>query len=210
MKVRFSAMALAALVLVPAVLGQTQGQQNQQGQAPQGRIGILDVRAAIITSAEGKQASAELQSQFSPRQAELDTLRRRIEDMQRRLREGERTLSQEEQNRIARELNQSTRFYQRKEEDLREDLGVAEEEVVQRIGRKMMELVDNYARENGFSVILDVSAQGGPVIYAASQVNITQEIVRLYDQAHPVAAAAPAQQPGQARPQQPGQPRPQP
>jgi outer membrane protein len=205
MKVRYLAITLAALLLaVPAAMAQTQGQQEQSAAM---KLGILDVRAAIISTAEGRQASAELQSQFAPRQSELDTLRRRIEDLQRRLREGERTLSQEEQGRLARDLNQTSRLYQRKEEDLREDAGIAEEDVVQRIGRKMMELVDRYARENGFTVILDVSAQG-PVIYASNQVNITPEIIRLYDQAHPVSSAA--AQPGQPQPPQPGQPRPQP
>lgn len=205
MKAKSIVVALAALLLAAGAAAQGQG----QGQSDSARIGILDVRAAIINTAEGKQASAELQSQFAPRQSELDTLRRRIEDLQRRLREGERTLSQEEQGRLLRELNQASRLYQRKEEDLREDLGLAEEEVVQRIGSKMMELVDRYARENGYLVILDVSQQGGPVLYASTQVNITQDIVRLYDQAHPVSASA-APAPGTPRPQPPAQPRPQP
>jgi hypothetical protein len=43
--------------------------------------------------------------------------------------------------------------------------------------------------------VLDTSAQGSPVVYASSQSDITQEIVRLFDQAYPIkagSAAAPA------------------
>ncbi|MGB8477077.1 MAG: hypothetical protein WCE61_23610, partial [Candidatus Acidiferrum sp.] len=45
----------------------------------------------------------------------------------------------------------------------------------------------------GYSVILDTSGQNSPILYASDQVNVTQEIVRLYDQAYPVkTGAAPA------------------
>ncbi len=39
-------------------------------------------------------------------------------------------------------------------------------------------------------VVLDSSAQGSPVVYGATQADITQEIVRLYDQAYPLKAGA--------------------
>jgi hypothetical protein len=57
----------------------------------------------------------------------------------------------------------------------------------------MLEVLDRYSRENGFSLVLDTSAQGSPVVYGSAQSDITQEVVRLYDQAYPVkGGAAPA------------------
>jgi len=76
---------------------------------------------------------------------------------------------------------------------LNEELNAAQGEVVDGIGRKMLEVLDRYARENGYAVVLDTSAQGTPVVYGSSQIDITQEIIRLYDQAYPIkAGAAPA------------------
>ena len=65
------------------------------------------------------------------------------------------------------------------------------------IGRKMLEVLDRYSRENGYTIVLDTSAQGSPVVYGSSQSDITQDIVRLYDQAYPVktGSAAPAAAP---------------
>jgi outer membrane protein len=51
-------------------------------------------------------------------------------------------------------------------------------------------VLDRYSRENGFTLVLDASAQGTPVVYASSTSDITQEIVRLYDQAYPVKGGA--------------------
>src|SRR5204862_1634685 len=52
-----------------------------------------------------------------------------------------------------------------------------------------------YARENGYSVVLDSSAQSTPILYASTQIDVTQDIIRLYDQAYPVKTGAPATQP---------------
>jgi len=47
-------------------------------------------------------------------------------------------------------------------------------------------------RENGYLAVLDTSAQGSPVVYGSSQADITQDVVRLYDQAYPIKAGTPA------------------
>jgi outer membrane protein len=214
MKYQTSTLALAILLLVPGTGAEA---QQPAGQAPSGqeqtvprKVGILNVRQAIISSAEGKQASAELQSQFATQQAELENLRKQLEDIQNRLR-NDRVLSDQEKTRLSREFSQLQRLFQRKQDNFQEDVNIAENEVVERIGLKMMEVVDRYARENNFAVILDVSGQSG-VVYADPAVDITQDIIRLYDQSHPVSAAPrPAQQPpspGQTRPQQQPPPRP--
>jgi outer membrane protein len=57
----------------------------------------------------------------------------------------------------------------------------------------MIDVLTKYSTQNGYAVILDTSSQQTPVIYAANQVDVTQDIIRLYDQAYPVkeASAAP-------------------
>jgi len=64
---------------------------------------VLSVRQAIVTTSEGKQASAELQSQFSARQSELESMNKKVNDLRQRLQAGQNTLSQEEQGRLTRE-----------------------------------------------------------------------------------------------------------
>jgi len=55
--------------------------------------------------------------------------------------------------------------------------------------------------ENGYAVVLDSSAQSTPILYASTQIDVTQDIVRLYDQAYPVKAGATA--PAQPKPATP-------
>src|SRR5580704_7954784 len=146
MKMRFAVPALTALLMVPAVWAQTGGSSAATA-AASGKVGVIDVQVAITSTAEGKQAAAELQSQFAPRQTELDNMRKQIEDLQTRLRTGSTTLSDDEKARLAREGDQMTRGYQRKQQESQDDFNDAQQEVVNRIGRKMMEVLDKYSKE---------------------------------------------------------------
>ncbi|MGA7793900.1 MAG: OmpH family outer membrane protein [Candidatus Acidiferrales bacterium] len=167
------------------------------------RIAVINIRNAIVATAEGKQAQAQLQSQFAPKQNELQTLQKQIEDLQRRMTEGARTLSDDEKAKMQREGELLSRRLQRGNDDLNEELNAAQGEIVDGIGRKMLEVLDRYARENGYTAVLDTSAQGSPVVYGSSQSDITQDIVRLFDQAYPIKAASGAAAPAAPKPAAP-------
>jgi len=205
MKDYYRAIALVAVLLVAVMAAWTQGGGSAPA-APPTKTGVLNVRQAIVSTSEGKQASAELQSQFSPRQNELENLNKQIEDVRSRLSAGARTLSDEEKTRLTRDGEKLARQLQRKQQELEEEVNTAQGEVFDRIGRKLLDVLDRYSRENGYSLVLDTSAQSTPVLYASSQVDVTQDIIRLYDQAYPVKGG----QPASATPRQPTTPKPAP
>jgi len=179
---------MLALLLLPAAgaWAQTGG-----GAAPSGqKIGTLNVRQAIVTTAEGKQASAQLQSQFASQQNDLQNMQKQIQDLQNRVTNSHGTLSEDEQGRLQRQGELMTRQFQRKQDDLNEAVNAAQSDIIDNIGRKMLDVLDRYSRENGYTVVFDTSAQGSPVVYGSSQIDITQEIVRLYDQAYPIKGGA--------------------
>jgi outer membrane protein len=122
----------------------------------------------------------------------LDNLNKQINDIRQRLQTGGDKLSQEEQIRLQRQGEALTKQAQRKQEDFQEDVNAAQQEVIDGIGRKMMDVLDRYARENGYSAVFDTSAQTSPILYASNKVDLTQEIIKLYDQAYPVKAASTA------------------
>src|ERR1700680_1198131 len=197
--------ALAIIFLAPLTGVRAQSAGGAAASAP-AKIAVLNVRNAIVATAEGKQAQALLQSQFAPKQNELQATQKQIEDLQRRLSEGARTLSDDEKAKLQRQGELLSRRLQRDNDGLTEELNAAQGEIVDGIGRKMLDVLDRYARENGYTAVLDTSAQGSPVIYGSSQADITQDVVRLYDQAYPVkgggapAASTPAPKPASPAP----------
>jgi outer membrane protein len=183
----------AALVAACLFLGASSWAQTPAaGSATNYKIGVVNTRQAIASTEEGKQASAELQAQFAPRQTELKNLSKQIDDLRQRLDAGSATLSDEEKARLTREGQRLTTQLNRKQQDYQDDVNAALGDVQDRIGRKLMDVLDRYARENGFQAIFDTSAQDSQIIYASNQIDVTQDIVKLYDQAYPVKASTSA------------------
>ena len=195
----FRMTALAAAGLIGAVAANAQAAPAAAAPAA-AKVGVLNVQAAIASTAEGKQASAELQSQFAARQTELETLNKQINDLRQRLQAGQNTLSQEEQARLTRQGEGLAKQAQRKQDEYNEDVQAALGDVRERIGRKMLDVLDRYARENGYSAIFDTSSQAQVIIYASNQADVTQDIIRLFDQAYPVKASAAPAKPAAAKP----------
>jgi outer membrane protein len=201
MKVRYSLMtALAVLLTVPAAWAQAESATG----APSGKVAVISLQEAITGTAEGKQASQQLQAQFAPRQNEVQSIGKQIQSIQERLQTGANTLSAEEQARLNREGAELQRRGQRDEQDLQQDMQDASQDAINRIGQKMMPILKKYAQQNGYGVVIDTSSQNTPVIYSSEQMDITQQIIKLYNDAYPIKAATPppAAHPGTSKPSQ--------
>jgi outer membrane protein len=188
MKTRFVIPLISALLMTSAAVAQSN--EPVKVTIPT-KFGVVNLQVAIMGTAEGKQATKELQAQFAPRYAEIQGLQKRIEENRARLSTGHTTLSDEEQSRIQQESAQLERSYQRKGQELQDDSNEAQLTVVNRIGGRIVSVLDKYSKENGYAMVLDNSSQQTPVLYAANQIDITQDIIRLYDQNYPVKVAQP-------------------
>jgi outer membrane protein len=156
--------------------------------AAQGKIGVINLTAAIASTGEGKKAIADLQTKYQPKQQELERLQNEIQAMQDQLsKQGGTTLSDEEQRRITRDLEEKQKILKRTTDDDQTDFSADRDEAVRRIGQKMVRIIEGYAPQNGFILVLD-GAQV-PIYYAAKDVDLTAEIVKRYDAANPVAVA---------------------
>lgn len=185
--IRVAALATVCLFGTSAVRGQA---APAAGSAAGTKIGVINVRQAIAGTAEGKQAGAELQSQFAARQSELEGMNKAINELRQRLDTSQGKLSPEEQTRLQRQGETMARQLQRKQDEYQEDVNAAQADVFDRIGRKLVDVLDRYARENGYVAVLDSSAQNTPILFASTNIDVTQDIVKLFDQAYPVKAGA--------------------
>jgi outer membrane protein len=154
---------------------------------PATKIGAINLRAAIANTAEGKQAAAQLDAQFAPRRKEIEDLNKQIGDLQQKLSAGAPVLNDAEREKLTLQGQKLTRQLDRRQNEFQEDLTDAQNEVVQRIGRRLVEVIAKYAPNNGYSAVLDDSANGSAVMYAST--DITQDIVKLYDQTYPAKAS---------------------
>lgn len=175
--------------------------------APAVNIAVVDFQAAMVNTAEGKKAAEDLRAQFNPRNAELDKIRQEIRDLENQLRTQERTLSDEARGQLLRQLDLKRKMGTRMEQDLRDELELAQNEIINRIGQKVQQVINQYAQEKSLSLVLNISQGDSTVVFATRAVNITTDIIQLYDKTFPVqAAAAPPAGPTPPRQNPPKQP----
>jgi len=182
------------MIVFTALLAALAGPLEVRGQSTPpvpGKIGVINIQGAIANTAEGKKVLADLQTKYQPRQKALQTLQQEINALQDQLAKGQATLSDEEQGRLNREVEDKQKQLKRDAEDGSTDFNNDRDEAVRKIGQKMVRVINDYAQQNGFTLVLD-DAQI-PVYFAAKDIEITQEIIKRYDAANPVTeAAAPA------------------
>jgi outer membrane protein len=182
--------AALTVACVVSTAGWSQSPSTAASTTAAGKVGVINIRQAIVATAEGKVASAELQSQFASRQTELEGLNKQIGDLRQRLATCEGKCSQEEIARLTSQGQRQAQQLERKQTEYQDDVNTAQGDVVDRIGRKMVDVLDRYARENGYAIVLDSSSQNTPILYASNQIDVTQDIIRLYDQNYPVKTGA--------------------
>ena len=165
----------------------------------QGKVGLINLQEAIANTAEGKKAFGELQKKFQPRQQDLQRQQQEIQALQEQLQKQQATLSDEERIRLTRELEDKSKLFKRASEDATADYQTESQDTYRRLGQKLVRLVNEYAQQNGFAIILEEAAV--QPYFATREIVLTEEIAKRYDAANPVeGAAAPAATPPPAAP----------
>lgn len=152
------------------------------------KIGVLNLQDAIASTQEGKQDLAQLQQKYASKRAALQQQDKDISALQDRLQNQSSMLSDTERYDLERQVSDKQRLLKEGQNDYQYDTQEDEQEIVSTIGSKMMKVVNQYATQQGFSLIL--STQQNLVLFASKPVDITQDIIKLYDSTYPVASAS--------------------
>jgi outer membrane protein len=187
MKIRISTTVVLLLALACPVLSWA---QSPASAGSPGKIGLLNIQEAIASTAEGKQALGELEKKYQPKRAELQQLQQEIASLEEQLQRGSTALSDDERARLTREHDTRATILKRTQEDAQANFQADNQDIGRRVGQKMVRIINDYAQENGFAVILDPAAAQVPVYYAVKDADILNDIVKRYDAANPVSAAA--------------------
>ncbi len=189
---------LLALSLVPLAYGQA-------ASAPT-KVGIIHIQNAIAQTKDGQKARTELEAKFGPRQKEVQAKQSELDGLETQYRNTANTMGDDARQKLARDIEAKRKQLQRDMDDAQADLQQDQDRILQDLGQKMMGIIDKYAADRGYALILDVSTQPSPVLFASNTIDITRDIVELYDKSEGTAAApsaAPAARPAAPKPAAP-------
>lgn len=174
--------ALATLLAAPSLPAQS---------APS-KIAIINIQGAILATRDGDKARTDIQGKFSGRAKDLESRLAEINKRKDQFNKGANTMAPEAREKLSREIDDLQKKYQWDSEDLQNDLDQEQSKYVNDIGQRMVQEIDAFAKDAGYAIVLDVSGQQNPVLWAANGIDITQEIVKRYDAKYASGAPAPA------------------
>jgi outer membrane protein len=194
-------LTMTAALTAPSAFAQT---SSQPGAQP-AKVGVINMQAAMIQSKDGQKAAALMQTKFAPKQAELEKKHQDIVALQEQLRKGQNTISEENKQKLMRDIELKNTSLKRETEDANADLEGEQQKITGELGGRIMSVLNKYSTENGFALVLDVGNQQTPVMFASNAINLTGEIVALFDKSSPGsgAPAAPTQAPASPKPATP-------
>ncbi len=161
-------------------------------QAGASKIGVIDLAKAIALSAEGKAAIVEFQKKVESKREELARKNGEIEALQKQLNDQKNTLNDDSRAAMARSIESKTTELQRAQEDAQKEFSQVQGEIYNRIGGKIFPVLQQYAKDNGLTVVIDTSQQGNQLVYADPSTDITDEIVKKFDSTPSTAVPKPA------------------
>jgi outer membrane protein len=186
--------SILAVALVLGAVALTMRSQTAQPKpvAPVVKIAVIQMREAMLATQEGQAAGKAMQAKYAPKRAALEKEDAAIVGLEEQLKKGAATMSADARQRMQDDVARRKKNLERDVEDLDAEQQAEDNRVAQGITVKLGEVIDKAAKANGYTVVMDASA---PLLWASEGANITPEIIKAYDAAHPVkaAAAAPAE-----------------
>jgi outer membrane protein len=162
--------------------------------APAGptKVGIIQAQAALLGTKDGQRAVAELNKRLEPTHAAIDKKATTIRELTDKLQRGGNAMADAAKAELNRNIADLTKAYNRDMEDAQAEANEANSKMFEELTGKFTKVVDSYAVANGYTLILNVSDQNTPVLYASNNTDITADVIALYDKTYPVAAPATA------------------
>jgi len=189
MLVRTYVTALSALLLGFSTLAQAQSN---------GKVGVINIQSALVSTKDGQKAAGELEAKSMPKKKAIDGKQGEINNLKDQLQKGQNALSDTAKQELIRNIDVKTKSLNRDMEDAQAELDAEQQKILQDLGGRMMAVIDKYAKDNGFTLILDVSSPQTPVLFASNTIDITKDIIELYDKNAGGAAVKPAAPTGAA------------
>ena len=160
------------------------------GQQVSTKIAVINMQTAILGTKDGQKASQQLMAKVDPKRKEFTTRQNEIAQLEQQLEKGETVMSNDKKEELARSIDEKKKRLQRDTEDAEEQLQGEQQQLLQGLAQRMSAIVDKYAKDNGYALVIETSNPSTPVLYAASQLDITKEMIALYDKATANGSAA--------------------
>jgi len=192
----FVAILLPVMMTGVLVTGFAQGQTAAGGANM--KIGFVSSYDVLYGTDEGKQALDKLNGVMQDKQKQFDTQKAELDKLKDEFAQKERNLNPSTAAEMRTQIGDKEKALTRFQEDAQTEINHRRDELLSAISEKIQAIISDYAQQNNFGAILMRDPQ--VVTYIAPAMDVTPDIIKVYNQKHPAAAGTTSAAPATAAP----------
>ena len=186
---RMAAIVVIALVTTGSVvLAQAPGGAPASTCGGSQRISFIDVQRVLARSAAGVAAREQLEREKATMQKEMDGRRVELEKLREEIEKKGALLTPDARRERQEQFERKRRDAARLADDFQKELKKKESVLLQKVLQDVSGIIDRVGKERNYYLI--VEKRGAGVVYAAAEADLTDEVIRAYDQQAPKGPAA--------------------
>jgi outer membrane protein len=152
------------------------------------RIAYIDVQRVLARSAAGVAAREALEREKATMQKEMDGRRVELEKLREEIEKKGALLTPDARRERQEQFERKRRDAARLADDFQKELEKKESVLLQKVLQEVSGIIERVGKEKNYYMI--VEKRGAGVIYAAADADLTDEVIRAYDQQAPKGPAA--------------------
>ena len=167
------------------------------------KVALIAFEQAVVSTNEGQRAMEEVNKKYEPKKKALSDLNTEIDSLKKQLDAAPATMPADEKASRAKTIDTKEKQLNRDVEDAQQSYQSDQQEALSKVAQKVQVVMQNYVKQNGFTLLLDVGNQASSVMWADQQTDITEAVIQAYNTSSGVAAPPPSAPSARPRPAAP-------
>jgi outer membrane protein len=168
-------------------------------QAIPAKIALIAFEQAVFATNEGQHAVQDVQAKYAPKKAEIDALAAEVESLKAQVQKAPATMPDEQRAALVKKIDTEEKKLNRDADDATNSYNSDLQEAYGKVAGKVNAVLRAYVQNNGYTLLLDVSSQQSPVMWAQENTDVTLAVVNAYNASTPGISAPVPQAPSAAK-----------
>ena len=179
MKAWLTAGLVAAVAMAPTA-AVAQAPAPAPASASAVKVAFVDVQRVLARSAAGVAAREQLEREKATMQKEMDGRRQELEKLREEIEKKGPLMTADTRRDKQDQFERKRRDAARMADDFQKELEKKEQGLLQKVLLDVSGVVERVGKQRGYHLV--VERRGATVLYAAPEADLTEEIIRVYDQ----------------------------
>jgi outer membrane protein len=180
MKAWLTAGLVAAVAVAPTAAVAQAPAPAPASAAPAVKVAFVDVQRVLARSAAGVAAREQLEREKATMQKEMDGRRQELEKLREEIEKKGPLMTADTRRDKQDQFERKRRDAARMADDFQKELEKKEQGLLQKVLLDVSAVVERVGKQRGYQLV--VERRGATVLYASPEADLTEEIIRVYDQ----------------------------